>query len=257
MIGRCVSLIQLRLSGDPEEPFRLEACDIGSERFCVADQGLMARNLPAERIEAPVRVDVIRNHGTVRLQSAPGPIKLKAHILLGMPAVMDKESKIERNATDPAAEEAAATLVRDAIILAEAETLSFFDEDERAAEILKSMLKDECRPASEGEPPEHYLSNGGWPGSLLILIATPGLRCARAGAAHIRSASTFLQRLIFPFTVIAEPASVSPRTAWIFWYSPSGKKTYPLSVPLGGIVVGFSDKLWICCWARSSAAAWA
>ena len=58
--------------------------------------------------------------------------------------------------------------------------------------------------------------------------------------------SVSFQGVIFPLTVIADPASVSPRTAWIFWYSPSGKKMYPLSVPLGGMVVGFSDKLWIC-----------
>ena len=69
--------------------------------------------------------------------------------------------------------------------------------------------------------------------------------------------SVSFQRVMFPLTVIADPASVSPRTAWIFWYSPSGKKTYPLSVPLGGIVVAFSDKLWICSCARVSAAVWA
>jgi hypothetical protein len=35
------------------------------------------------------------------------------------------------------------------------------------------------------------------------------------------------------------------------------EKKYPLSVPVGGMVVGFSYKLWICSWARSSAAVWA
>src|ERR1700756_241062 len=36
--------------------------------------------------------------------------------------------------------------------------------------------------------------------------------------------SVSFQRVILPLTVIADPASVSPRTAWICWYSPSGKK---------------------------------
>jgi hypothetical protein len=38
--------------------------------------------------------------------------------------------------------------------------------------------------------------------------------------------SVSFQRVTFPLTVIADPTSVSPRTAWIFWYSPSGKKTF-------------------------------
>ena len=58
--------------------------------------------------------------------------------------------KIDRNATDPEAKKAAATVVRKAVLLAEAEALSFFDEYERAAEILKPMIRDEM---SQGQEP--------------------------------------------------------------------------------------------------------
>jgi hypothetical protein len=54
--------------------------------------------------------------------------------------------RIDRSATDPAAEEAAATMVRNAVSLAKAETLLFFDENERAAEILKPMIRGEIEP---------------------------------------------------------------------------------------------------------------
>ena len=58
--------------------------------------------------------------------------------------------KIDRSATDPAAEEAAATIVRNAVSLAKAEMLLFFDENERAAEILKPMIRGEM---SQGQGP--------------------------------------------------------------------------------------------------------
>jgi hypothetical protein len=51
--------------------------------------------------------------------------------------------KIDLSAADPAAEEDASTMVRNAVIFAKAQTLSFFDEDARAVEILKPMLRGE------------------------------------------------------------------------------------------------------------------
>ena len=63
--------------------------------------------------------------------------------ILGM-KFAGRVEKIDRNATDPAAEEAAATMVRNFVRLAKAEMLSFFDENERAAEILKPIIRGEA-----------------------------------------------------------------------------------------------------------------
>jgi len=62
---------------------------------------------------------------------------------LTSPHRLNKGSTIDLSTTDPAAEEAASTMVRNAMIFAKAQTLSFFDEDVRAVEILKPMLRGE------------------------------------------------------------------------------------------------------------------
>ena len=58
--------------------------------------------------------------------------------------------RIARNASDQAAEDAADVLVRHAVRLAEVERHLFFDEHQRAAEILKPMVRDEM---SQGQEP--------------------------------------------------------------------------------------------------------
>jgi hypothetical protein len=85
------SLHSFILSDDPEQTFPLEARRIRLNWLCVADKELMVRKSLSERTESTIDVNVVDNEEPARSQSTPRVIQLKAHIVFGMPAVVDEE----------------------------------------------------------------------------------------------------------------------------------------------------------------------
>jgi hypothetical protein len=57
----------------------------------MTDQELMAGKNPRERIEAPIKINVVDEQSPAGPQSGPSPIQLEAHIAFCMPTIMDEE----------------------------------------------------------------------------------------------------------------------------------------------------------------------
>jgi len=145
MVDKGVSELEGLLQGS-----RLDVCRLLTEvRVTVtATERLTARYFPGLKILFKSYANAL-DHLTASVASLVDDYNKLGDLIKGENRIIfgtgfaDRIEKIDKNADDQQAEERGVTLVNSLVACARAETLSFFDEDTRAVEILKPMLRGE------------------------------------------------------------------------------------------------------------------